>query len=250
MKVSKQKLQSYWEKIANARDSDAILLEIQKMLFDIFDAQYAIVFIAPEYPSDKLPSDFFFTTEIVAEPEVSSGVPEELKMDIKDEGKKYLSAEVAAQKLIDEFVRMGAMDIEGKDHLIRHIFLEDHYIGFISLHRKKRFTAAEKRLLDSFMPIFKIAMRAAIYASLLEETPKYIFSYLVNELAKRFNLTPNEAEVVKGILSGNDIKLIAKERGVSVAAVKKIIRSIYQKTGVHRRTELLRLILFPGVKYL
>ncbi|RKZ27941.1 hypothetical protein DRQ26_02165 [bacterium] len=43
------------------------------------------------------------------------------------------------------------------------------------------------------------------------------------------------------LFRGKDVKEIAQELGVSQSSVRKGIQSIYRKTGIHRRLELLSL---------
>lgn len=61
-------------------------------------------------------------------------------------------------------------------------------------------------------------------------------------LRQAFGLTPAEAEVALRILDGASPRRIAAETGVGVATVRSHLLRVFEKTGVHRQVDLLRLL--------
>lgn len=64
-------------------------------------------------------------------------------------------------------------------------------------------------------------------------------------LARHFALTPAEAGVAVALCEGESRESIAAGRGVSPETVRAQLKSLYQKTGCHRETELV--LLFRAV---
>jgi len=58
-----------------------------------------------------------------------------------------------------------------------------------------------------------------------------------------FQLTPAEAEVATGLAEGLPIDEIAAARGVTLETIRAQIRSVYGKTGVRSRADLVRMLL-------
>ena len=58
-----------------------------------------------------------------------------------------------------------------------------------------------------------------------------------------YDLTAAEAEICTLLLDGLDLDQIAETRNTTPVTAKNQIASIYQKTGVRRRAELIRLIM-------
>lgn len=56
-------------------------------------------------------------------------------------------------------------------------------------------------------------------------------------------LTPSEARVLSGLISGKTVAEIAREAGRAQETVRTQLKSLYAKTGVHRSVELLRLAI-------
>ena len=61
-------------------------------------------------------------------------------------------------------------------------------------------------------------------------------------LRQAFGLTPAEAAVALGILDGAEPRRIAAETGVGIATVLSHLLRVFEKTGVHRQVDLLRLL--------
>ena len=56
-------------------------------------------------------------------------------------------------------------------------------------------------------------------------------------------LTPRERQVVEGVVEGLTNKAIAGQLGVSEGAAKAVLREIFRKMGVRRRSQLVRAAL-------
>ena len=54
-----------------------------------------------------------------------------------------------------------------------------------------------------------------------------------------FSLSDREADLVRQVLEGLDTKTIARRLSISVLTVQDHLKSIFQKTGVHSRRELM-----------
>lgn len=63
---------------------------------------------------------------------------------------------------------------------------------------------------------------------------------LSQEVAESFKLTPAERRLLEGILTGMTLSEIAEERRVSYNTLKNQLRSVNEKTGIHRQTNLVR----------
>lgn len=230
-----------WKIISEATDSDSILLGVKEMLHTIFDAEYVIVYIAPELVSRKLERKIDLRVEFVAREEVE--VPPPVSRVVYEEEHRFIDAQKITEEVIKEFIRLGAMQVEGYDAIIENFFIENTYIGFISMHRKDPFSPAEKRKFSNMKYHLKLALRAANYLSILEDFEVYLFEQLLNRAARKYRLSPGEQYVLKSIFKGLDLKEIAVDRGTSIHAIKKSLRSVYKKMGVKRRAELLTKVL-------
>jgi DNA-binding CsgD family transcriptional regulator len=62
-------------------------------------------------------------------------------------------------------------------------------------------------------------------------------------LRQRYGLTPAEARLAWEIVRGGGRKAAAQSRGISVATARSQLTSIFDKTGVRRQSELVRLLL-------
>ena len=58
-------------------------------------------------------------------------------------------------------------------------------------------------------------------------------------LARRFNLTARETDVLLPLVRGRSNSSIAATLGVGSETIHTHIRHIYQKTGIHSREELM-----------
>ncbi|MFP3921115.1 MAG: helix-turn-helix transcriptional regulator [Dichotomicrobium sp.] len=68
--------------------------------------------------------------------------------------------------------------------------------------------------------------------------PKY-------RLIERFALTPAEAELAAELAKGDGRQAAARRLGISVGTVRSHLTRIFEKTGVRRQAELVRLLLDP-----
>jgi DNA-binding NarL/FixJ family response regulator len=76
-----------------------------------------------------------------------------------------------------------------------------------------------------------------------------VLQLLAGPIAERENrnlqslLTKREQQALEGILDGLTNKALASQLGVSEGATKTILREIFRKAGVRRRSQLVRLAL-------
>jgi len=61
-------------------------------------------------------------------------------------------------------------------------------------------------------------------------------------LARHFGLTPAEGAVVAALCEGRSVSRISADRGSSREAVRYHLKNVFQKLGVHRQAELVRLV--------
>lgn len=85
------------------------------------------------------------------------------------------------------------------------------------------------------------APRAVVVARLAVPT-----SGTVARLVRTFRLTPAEADIAVRLAGGQSRPAIAAARGVSAETLKVQIRSIYEKTGCHRESQLVRMTALLG----
>lgn len=73
--------------------------------------------------------------------------------------------------------------------------------------------------------------------------PENLAAIQVTKMCALFSLTAAEGEVCQWMFEGLSAAEVAERRGVAEGTVKAQFRSIYAKTGVHRRVDLIRLAL-------
>jgi DNA-binding CsgD family transcriptional regulator len=71
--------------------------------------------------------------------------------------------------------------------------------------------------------------------------PENVRDISTERLAALFNLTPSEAEVLCSLVQGHSATEIADIRGTSPLTVRTQVKSIYGKTRVTTRSDLVRL---------
>jgi len=123
--------------------------------------------------------------------------------------------------------------------------------------------ASEKDTADLFMPIRAGASGVFRKHDSLDSLPRAIrqvaaggvwvdlavLQLLAGPIAERENrnlrslLTNREQQVLEGVLDGMTNRAIASQLGVSEGAAKAILREIFRKAGVRRRSQLVRLAL-------
>jgi len=74
------------------------------------------------------------------------------------------------------------------------------------------------------------------------DTPTAIQSWL-SALGRHHRLTGAEVRVLGLLAGGQDAAAMASSLGVSVATIRSHIRALFDKTGVRRQAELVRLAL-------
>jgi DNA-binding CsgD family transcriptional regulator len=57
-------------------------------------------------------------------------------------------------------------------------------------------------------------------------------------LEKRFDLTPAQARLVSHLVAGASLDSSAKALGIKYETARTCLKSVFQKTGTHRQTEL------------
>ena len=62
-------------------------------------------------------------------------------------------------------------------------------------------------------------------------------------LQERFRATPAEAQLAIALTEGSTLREIAESRGVSINTLRVQLQSLFAKTGCHRQSELMRLVL-------
>ncbi len=231
----------FWKEISEAASSDDVILSVKYMLHEIFDAEYVVVYIAPEHISRKIEADFNLRFEFVSK---NYTVPKPVEEKIRGERKRFLPANRVTEEVIKKFNELGALPTTGYYSIIKNIFVENTYIGFIAIYRKQNFSSSEKRKLTLLKPFLTMSLRMATYLALLEEFDTYFFEHILNATARRYKLTPSEISVLRNILQGRSMKEIAKSRGTSVHAVKKLMKSLYRKMNISNRAELVPKLLF------
>lgn len=64
-----------------------------------------------------------------------------------------------------------------------------------------------------------------------------------------YGLTPAEARVADRLAEGHDVKTVASHLGITLETTRFHLKRVLSKTGTHRQTELMRLVLsLPGVQ--
>jgi DNA-binding CsgD family transcriptional regulator len=66
---------------------------------------------------------------------------------------------------------------------------------------------------------------------------------LLRRVRRLYHLTETEARVMVGLASGATVDDIATRHGVRASTVRAQVRSLFDKTGVNRQSDLVRLAL-------
>lgn len=73
---------------------------------------------------------------------------------------------------------------------------------------------------------------------------------IARRVRRVYGLTEAEARVVAALTLGETVEQISVAHGVRVSTVRAQVRSIFEKTGVHRQTDLVRLALSGGACFI
>lgn len=105
--------------------------------------------------------------------------------------------------------------------------------GVVSLPRRGR------------MPLLLMLapMRLQAAALLFVFDPEATPSITAGMVRRLFGLSPREAEVAAALCSGRTLDDLAAERGTSINTVRTQLRSVFNKTGTSRQTDLVSLLL-------
>ena len=68
-------------------------------------------------------------------------------------------------------------------------------------------------------------------------------SHHQQQLRELYSLTPGEARLASWLLQGKSVEEAAAAMGVTLNTARAYLKRIYQKTGVRRQPELMRLLL-------
>jgi DNA-binding CsgD family transcriptional regulator len=80
-------------------------------------------------------------------------------------------------------------------------------------------------------------------AMIVARMPDALVSVRPEALRERFNLTPAEAKLAVDLAQGDPLKDIAGRRGLALGTVRAQLAAIFEKTGVHRQPELVKLLM-------
>ncbi|MNU82908.1 hypothetical protein D3C71_725940 [compost metagenome] len=69
-------------------------------------------------------------------------------------------------------------------------------------------------------------------------------------LESLFGLTPTEARLLGALATGSSVEHYALQRGVSVGTARVQLKQIQAKTGQHRQSDLVRLVLSSAAAHL
>ena len=88
---------------------------------------------------------------------------------------------------------------------------------------------------------FTTARRPAVVALITD--PQQQLRRRLEGLQRRYGLTHAEAKLTMALLTSGNRKDAAGLRGVSVSTARSQLTSIFDKTGVRRQTDLVRLLM-------
>ena len=69
-------------------------------------------------------------------------------------------------------------------------------------------------------------------------------------MERLFGLTPTEARLLGSLATGSSVEDYAQQRGVSVGTARVQLKQIQSKTGQHRQSDLVRLVLSSAAAHL
>lgn len=75
-----------------------------------------------------------------------------------------------------------------------------------------------------------------------QPTPEELLSTRCEEIAAQYQFTPRETDIFKLLAQGYTMPVISEKLFVSENTVKSHVKSIYQKLGIHVRSELIELV--------
>lgn len=128
-----------------------------------------------------------------------------------------------------DFMRALAKGLEGEDQ--KSIF---------------RFERRESPIPVTVSVVFhpKTESAAAFYSAIIADPSATRTN--VSAIASALNILPSEAKVVCGIVDGLSLEEAAALANVSVHTARSYLKSVFQKTGVSRQAELVRLALLAA----
>ena len=91
-----------------------------------------------------------------------------------------------------------------------------------------------------------VSLPAVPLALVVISRPRPDAERIARRARRLYGLTEAEARVVAALTLGETVEQIGVAHGVRVSTVRAQVRSIFEKTGVHRQTDLVRLALSGG----
>jgi DNA-binding CsgD family transcriptional regulator len=73
--------------------------------------------------------------------------------------------------------------------------------------------------------------------------PEQAHDITADLVRKLFKLSPAEAQLAVSLCAGRTLEEIAAERGRALSTVRSQVRSLFDKTGTNRQTDLVSLLL-------
>jgi DNA-binding CsgD family transcriptional regulator len=68
----------------------------------------------------------------------------------------------------------------------------------------------------------------------------------IDEVGRRFVLTPGEVKVLEEVVKGHGVEALAPRLGIASATARTHLRHIFEKTGTRRQAELVGLVMQSG----
>lgn len=145
-------------------------------------------------------------------------------------GKVALSDKVENRRLYDAIYRIASSDTKVQEELVRVTSRAygKFYVCNVSAPEPLAWTSRSRISGVAVISIIDPMQESPIQSKHLEHL---------------FDLTPSEARVAVGIVTGKEISEIAIQHGVAVGTVRNQLKSVFQKVGVSRQSELVRVIL-------
>ncbi len=111
-----------------------------------------------------------------------------------------------------------------------------------------RFSATGREICEvAVSPLAGHPLRPSLYsmpsALVVIAPPRREEEKLLGLVGRRYGLTDAEARVMAELTAGATVSEIARGHGVQACTVRTQVRSIFEKTGVNRQSELVRLAL-------
>lgn len=147
-----------------------------------------------------------------------------------------------------KMIELAKTKYPGKPYCHYHRILSADYpkimVGFLRFGKSdkdKAFTTEEKFIFDKLAPHIQLLFRIALTPEFNSPRFEYFDIYIdvCSRVAHYHNLSDTELKFLPEILFGRSNEEIAKKNFISVAAVKKNLRSIFKKTKTKNRIDFI-----------